>query len=174
MSDTQFVAQVVIEAPIETVWEAITRRGEVLPHFFGNVMHTPALEPGAPIQMRSPNGKYAGVVGEITVCDPPHKFAHTFRFTNFDDPPCEVVYELKEVDGGTEFTLISDKVPTGTKTAKQMAQGGQFITDVLKSVVETGQPSLSKRMILGLIKLTAPLAPAKCRAENWPLEVPVA
>lgn len=166
---TQLVSRVVIDADIQRVWDAITKRGEVLPHFFGNVMHTPALEPGAQLQMRSPDNKYVGVVGEILECEPPHRFAHTFRFTNFDDPPCKVTYELKEVDGGTEFTLISDQVPVGTKTAKQMAQGGSFITDVLKSVCETGRPTFGKRMILGIIKLTAPFSPAKCRVEHWPM-----
>lgn len=171
---TQQVSRVVINADIQTVWDAITKRGEVLPHFFGNVMHAPELAPGAPIQMRSPNNKYAGVVGEILECDPPHRFAHTFRFTNFDDPPCNVIYELKEVEGGTEFTLISDQVPVGTKTEKQMGQGGSFITDVLKSVCETGRPSFGKRLILGIIRLTTPLAPARSKVENWPMQRSVA
>ncbi len=167
---TKQVTRVVIKADIQTVWDALTKRGEVLPHFFGNVMHAPKLAPGAPIQMRSPNNKYVGVVGEILECDPPHRFSHTFRFTNFDDPPCVVTYELKEVEGGTEFTLIADKIPSGTKTEKQMGQGGPFITDVLKSVIETGRPSFGKRMILTIIKLSAPLAPAKCKIENWPMD----
>lgn len=128
------------------------------------------MEPGAPLQMRSPNGKYTGIVGNIVECDPPHRLSHTFKFTNFDDPECRVTYELKEVDGGTEFTLISDRIPSGTKTEKQMAQGGPFITDVLKSVVETGRPSVGKRLILGIIGLTAPLSPAKCKAEHWPMQ----
>ncbi len=90
-----------------------------------------------------------------------------------DDPPCKVTYELKEVEGGVEFTLTSSEIPAGTKTEKQMAQGGPFITSVLKSVVETGRPSFGKRMLLGIIKLTQPLSPAKCRSEHWPLDRPV-
>lgn len=175
MSETsQQVSKVMINAPIQTVWNVLTQRGKPLPHFFGNVLHTTNLEPGAPIQMRTPNGKYTGVVGEILEFDPPRRFCHTFKFTNFDDPPCRVTYELREVDGGTEFTLISDQIPRGTKTEKQMAQGGPFITDVLKSVVETGRPAFGKRLILGIIGLTAPFAPSKCKAENWPLNRPAA
>lgn len=167
---TQQICKVLIKAPIQDVWNALTKEGEVLPFFFGSVMHTTGLKPGAQLRMRTPNGKFTGVVGEILECNPPHRFSHTFRFTNFDDPPCVVIYELKEVDGGVEFTLISDKVPVGTKTEKNMAQGGPFITDVLKSLVETGRPSFGKRILLCIISLMGPLSPARCRSEHWPLD----
>lgn len=167
---TQQVTRIIIKAPIQQVWDALTQEGVVLNHFFGSVMHTTGLKPGAQLRMRTPDGKYTGVVGEILECNPPYRFSHTFRFTNLDEAPCRVTYELKEVDGGVEFTLISDAVPVGTKTEKQMAQGGPFICDVLKSVVETGRPSFGKRMILGIIRLTTPLTPARCRSENWPLD----
>lgn len=170
MSETvEHVVRVIIKAPIQKVWDALTQEGEVLPHFFGSVMHTTGLKPGAQLRMRTPDGAYTGVVGEILECDPPFRFAHTFRFTNLDDPPCRVTYELKEVEGGVEFTLISSEIPSGTKTEKQMAQGGHFITSVLKSVVETGRPTFGKRILLKIIGLAQPFSPARCRSENWPL-----
>ncbi len=167
---TRQVSKVFIKASIQDVWNAITKEGEPLPFFFGSVMHTTGLQPGSQIRMRSPDGKYTGVVGEILECTPPYKFSHTFKFTNYDDTPCIVTYELKEVEGGVEFTLISDNVPVGTKTEKDMAQGGAFITDVLKSVVETGRPSFGKRILLGIISLAGRFSPAKCRTEHWPLD----
>jgi uncharacterized protein YndB with AHSA1/START domain len=45
-----------IEAPVERVWEAITKEKEVLPHFYNSVMHTPELAAGSPLRMRSPIG----------------------------------------------------------------------------------------------------------------------
>lgn len=167
----QLVHRVIIKATIQQVWDALTREGEVLPFFFGSVMHTTGLKPGAQLRMRTPNGKYTGVVGEILECKPPYRFSHTFRFTNFNDPPCRVTYELREVEGGVEFTLTSDEIPCGTKTEGQMAQGGSFITSVLKSVVETGRPSLSYRLLLMLIRIMP--SPAACKSELWPLDRPV-
>ncbi len=82
--------------------------------------------------MRSPNDRATAVVGEILEFDPPRCFAHTFKFTSCDDPLCIVRYELKSIEGGTEFTLISENVPVGTKTEKQMAGGGKMIVDGLK------------------------------------------
>ena len=37
--------------------------------------------------------------------DPPHRYSMTFKFTNFDDATCKVIHELKEVEGGTEYTF---------------------------------------------------------------------
>lgn len=170
---TRQVCQVVIKAPIQVVWDALTRQGQPLPFFFGSVMHTTGLAPGAQLRMRSPDGKFTAVVGEILECSPPTRFSHTFRFTDLNDPACVVTYELREVDGGTEFTLTSDQVPVGTKTEKNMAQGGAFITDVLKSLVETGRPSLSKRILLAIIRAMGPFSPAASRSEHWPLDRPV-
>lgn len=162
------VFQVHIDAPIESVWETLTKQDEVLPFFFGNVLKTPGLEPGAPIRMRSPNGKYTGVVGDVVDFDPPNLYSHTFRFTNLEDPPCKVIYKLESADGGTDFTLITEDVPAGTKTEKMMAQGGDFITKTLKSLVETGKPPFSSRFILTMIKLMAFTTPKTCLSENWP------
>lgn len=165
---TKQVYRVTIDAPIETVWKTLTKENEVLPFFFGAVLNTPGLKPGAPIRMRSPDGKFTAVVGDVIEFDPPNRYSHTFRFTNYDDPPCTVIYDLKDVDGQTEFTLTTADVPTGTKTEKQMAQGGHFITKTMKSLIETGKPPMSTRMILTIIKLTAFMTPKKCLSSNWP------
>ena len=164
------IYRVVIEADIHDVWERLTRQGEPLPFFFGSVLHTTGLAPGAPIRMRTPNGKFTGVVGEVLEIDPPHRYSHTFKFTALDDPPCTVIYELKEIEGGTEFTLITENVPVGTKTESYMAQGGDFITRTLKGLLETGRPPLKSRMILTMCHLTEWMNPAKSRSEHWPLD----
>jgi uncharacterized protein YndB with AHSA1/START domain len=167
---TKQVFRVVINAPIEKVWATLTEKDKVLPFFFNSVLNTTTLAPGAPIRMRSPNGKYTAVVGEVLEFDPPRRFSHTFKFTNLDDQPCVVIYELKSIEGGTEFTLTSDRVPTGTKTEKYMAGGGKFITNVLKAYVESGRPSLMARFVACMNFLMAPFTPSKCRSENWPLD----
>ena len=167
---TKQVHRVVINAPIEKVWETLTKTDAVLPFFFCSVLKTTKLEVGAPVRMRSPDGKLTGVVGEVTEFDPPHCFAHTFKFTNYDDPLCLVRYELKSIEGGTEFTLTSENVPVGTMTEKQMGSGGKMIADALKVYVESGKPSFVSRMIVILNFLTGPLAPKKCRSEHWPLD----
>ncbi|MEM6573757.1 MAG: SRPBCC domain-containing protein [Pseudomonadota bacterium] len=162
------IYRVVINAPIETVWSELVKTDQVLPFFFGAVCKTPEqLEVGAPVAMQTTNGKYRSVVGKVLDFSPPHRYAHTFKFTNHDDAPCTVTYELKEVAEGVEFSLITTNVPVGTKTEKGMAQGGPFIVNTFKSVVENGRPTFGGRLMLGIIGLVQPLTPKVCRSENW-------
>jgi uncharacterized protein YndB with AHSA1/START domain len=169
MGDTEkAVFKVHIKGTIDQVWREITKTDEAQGAMFNMQLHTPGLEPGAPIRMRSLNGKYTGVSGEVLEFDPPHRYSHTFRFTQYDDPPCKVIYELKEVEGGVEFTLIAEDMPSGTKTAKQMSQGGKFIVNTLKAIVENGQPSLGTRMLYVLFRLMEPMSPKSTLSTNWP------
>jgi hypothetical protein len=112
-------------------------------------------------------------VGEILEVEPPYKLSHTMKFTAYDDPYCTVTYELREVDGGVEFTLTSEDIPAGTKTAKDMVRGGEFIVGTLKAVIENGKPPLSTRLLFGMFGLLAPfITPKQCLTQNWPLEGP--
>ena len=162
--------RVTIRAPIHKVWAELTRADSTLPFFFNGTLRTPGLEMGAPIRMVSKNGKFTSVVGEVLEFDPPYRYAHTFRFTNLDDPPSVVRYRLKEVDGGTEFTLINEGVKAGSKSEKYMRSGGTFITRNLKAFVETGRATGSGRVLLFVMNLFAPFTPARCRSEHWPFD----
>ena len=170
----QAVFRIFIEAPVERVWREVVRRDEPNAIFFGNCMRIPgpggdngALEQGCRIRMRTKNGKHTIVVGEVTEFDPPRRFAHTFRFTTLDDPACTVVYDLKPVEGGTEFTLTILDIPVGTKTEKYMRQGGDFITATLKGLAEKGKPPLSKRLMLAMMSAFAFTTPKRCLSEHW-------
>src|SRR5262245_846969 len=113
-----------IRGTVEAVWNEITKTTEPQGCFFNTQLHTPGLAPGQPMQMRTKSGRYVVAVGEVLEYDPPRRYAHTFRFTSNDDPPCRVIYELKELNGGVEFTMRLEDLPAGTVTAKQMKQGG--------------------------------------------------
>jgi uncharacterized protein YndB with AHSA1/START domain len=164
------VFKVLIRGPIQAVWHEITKTNEPQLCMFNMKLDTDGLEPGGQIRMRSPNGKHTGVVGEVLEFQPPHRYVHTFRFTQYDDPPCVIIHELKEVAGGVEYTLTHENVPAGTKTAKQMNLGAALIAKTLKAVVERGQPPFGVRLLYLLFKVLGPLTPKKCRSENWPLD----
>jgi len=163
------VFKVVIEGSIDAVWRELTRTDDLQKAMFNTRLHTRGLAPGAKIAMRTGNGKYTGVVGEVLEFDPPHRYVHTFRFTQYDDPACKVIYELREVPGGTEFVLRLEDVPTGTKTAKEMIRGGDMIVKTMKSIIETGKPAFGIRMLYVLFGLMEPFSPAKSRSEHWPV-----
>ena len=165
------IYKVLIDAPIETVWSALVKTDEVLPFFFGSVCKTTGeLKVGTPMAMETLNGKYRSVVGEVLEFSPPHRYSHTFKFTAYDDLPCTVTYVLKETSEGVEFSLITTNVPVETKTEKGMAQGGTFIVNTFKSMVEDGRPSIGSRMMLAMMRAFQPFTPNSCKTENWPFE----
>ncbi len=161
--------RVVIDGSLEEVWNEITRTDAPIAAFFNSRMDVSQLVPGARLAMRSPDGKYTGVVGRILEVVPLRRFSHTFRFTNFDDPECRVICELEQLAEGVQFTLTIEDLPPGTKTAKQMLQGGKLIVNTLKAVIETGRPSFGTRVLFGLFKVMAPLSPKRCLSHNWPV-----
>lgn len=167
-SGEKAVYRVRINAPIETVWRTLVKTDEALPFFFGAVCKTRnGLNAGEPMAMRTKNGKFTSVVGKVLEFSPPHRYAHTLKFTNLDDAPVTVEYDLKEVDGGVDFTLTTLGAIPGSKTAGSMAQGGPYIVKTLKNIAETGRPGLGATLMLGMIGLMAPFTPKQCASENW-------
>ena len=162
----QLFQKIFISGSMEDVWQEITKTHEPQKAVFNMQLHS-ELEPGKPMQMRTENGKYTGVVGKVLEFDPPHRFVHTMRFTQYDDPECTVTYELEQVEGGVEFTLRVDDLAEGTKTAKDMAGGASFICNNIKSLVEKGNVTFMVRMAYGMFKLMEPFSPAKTKSENW-------
>lgn len=160
-----------IAAPIETVWSILVATDKPLPFFFGSVCDTAdGLKTGARMRMVHPNGKIAMVVGEVLAFEPPYRYAHTFKMTNLDDDPCQVTYELREKDDGTEFDLIIEGAIEGSKLHKQMLGAQDFISSNLKRLSETGKPAFSGKMVTVMSPLVALLAKKQQRVEYWPLE----
>lgn len=166
------VHKIFIAAPISKVWQQITKRDGLQAQFFNSRLDTPGLQTGAPIRMRTGrDGKYTSVVGEVLEFDPPYVYSHSFKFTSLDDPYCKVTYRLAEVDGGTEFTLINEDMPAGSKTEDYMTKGADFILNTLKGVMENGQPPFKYRLLLAMIGALAFTTPKKCNSENWPFDL---
>ncbi len=164
------IFRIVIAGTKDAIWREITKTDELQATMFNMRLHTPALEPGQPLQMRTANAKYTGVVGTIEEVDRPNRFVHTLRFTDGNDPACRITYELKDADGGVEFTLIVDDYEAGSKADKSLRRGGPMIVQTLKSVVETGKAPLSTRALYAVFGLLAPLTPKRMKSEHWPLD----
>ena len=165
------VFKIFIQADIQRVWRELTKTGEAQGAVFNAWLHARGgLAPGAAMQMRTGTGKQVLVVGEVVACEPPDRVVHTHRFTQHDDPVCQVSYELKPVGSGVEVTLRVIGLPEGTPTAKSMSSGGTMILNSLKAICETGRPSFGTRLMYWMFDRMEFVLPARTRSEHWPLE----
>jgi uncharacterized protein YndB with AHSA1/START domain len=164
------VFRIFIKADIQRVWRELTKQGEAQGAVFNAWLHsTGALGAGMPMQMRTGTGRHVIVDGRVEVFEPPHRFVHTHRFTQFDDPVCRVSYELRPVGDGVEVTLKVSGMPSGTRTAKSMAGGGKSILASLKAICETGRPALGTRLMYWMFDHMEFMLPARTKSEHWPL-----
>ena len=162
--------KILIRAPIDRVWSELIKTTSPRPFFWNSSWDTRAMAEGNTYRMLSADKRTVGVTGEILEMDPPHRLVTSFRLTSLDDPPSRVIYELTETPDGTEFVLITEQVEAGSKSEKSMADGSKFIVENFKAYVETGKVTFGARMMLGMMRLMAPLAPKSMRAEKWPLD----
>ena len=163
------VFRIYIAADIQRVWRELTKTGEAQGAVFNAWLHTSGLVPGAAIQMRTGSGRHVLVVGQVLACEAPLHYAHSHRFTQHDDPVCEVHYELKPAGSGVEVTLRIVGLPPGTATAKSMGSGSTMILNALKSICESGRPPLGTRLMYFAFEHMEFVLPARTRSEHWPM-----
>jgi uncharacterized protein YndB with AHSA1/START domain len=163
------VFRIFIKADIQRVWHELTKTSEAQGAVFNAWLHTTGFAAGERMQMRTGTGKHVIVDGEIVAFEPPYRFAHTHRFTQYDDPPCTVSYELKPIGDGVEVTLRVIGMPSGTRTAKSMASGGTMIVNTLKAICETGRPAFGTRLMYWMFDHMEFVLPARTRSASWPL-----
>ena len=164
------IFRIVIDGSPEAIFRELTRTDGLVPAIFNSRMVTTGMRPGGRMQMRTASGEHTIVDGQIVEFDPPRRFVHTHRFTQFDDPVCRVTYELKPVTGGIEVTLTVDDIPLGTKTENEMRRGGDFILRNLKAIVESGRPPLGTRLMYAAFGAMEFVLPKRTKSVHWPLE----
>ncbi|HJP66717.1 MAG TPA: SRPBCC domain-containing protein [Actinomycetota bacterium] len=140
MSDIGTSQSIVIEAPIDRVWEAVTTPDQIKQWFFGVDTETDWTE-GSSIVHR---GEYQGQAyedrGTILEIQPPRTLVHTHwsPASGLPDEPENyerISWELAERDGSTELTISESNL--ASEEAKETSeQNWTMVLGKLKELLE--------------------------------------
>ena len=138
----KLVNQIIINAPQERVWEAITTPEFTARYYYGCAVETD-LTAGSPFIYKMPDGSPI-VEGEVVLSDPPNRLVHTYHSLwppMNEDTPTKVTWELASMPGGvTRVTVIHEEFQGETATYQGLQSGGwAWILSNMKTVLETGE-----------------------------------
>lgn len=141
-SKPQLVYQIIINAPQEQVWTAITTPEFTTRYYYGSTLQTD-LSVGSPFTYLMPNGAPI-VEGEVVESDPPNRLIHTYHSLwppMNEDAPTTVTWELEAMPGGiTKVTVIHADFAGETATYQGLQSGGwTWILSNMKTLLETGE-----------------------------------
>lgn len=133
-----------LSAPRELVFEAITR-----PEHFAVWFGTAAVEvpqdsltmdvrPGGAFRavMVLPDGNRINWAGEYKVVEPPSHLAMTLTDQPGDDAGLPVLFDLEEVDGGTQLTIRQDRSDFSDEQVAATIAGYNAFVDDIERVLE--------------------------------------
>jgi uncharacterized protein YndB with AHSA1/START domain len=129
----------VVKAPLPKVWDALINPELVKQYFFGSNMETD-LKVGSPIYFWGDyEGKPYKDKGIIQEYVPNQLLSYTYlsNWSNLPDVPENyllVTYSVKEVDGGTELTIVQTNYDD--EKAKHSEENWKIVIDGLKKLVE--------------------------------------
>ncbi len=151
----EILTSIDIKAPIQRVWDEITRAGTCRP-MFETVYHR-VLEAGKPFRYSSADGKRTFVFGEFVEIEPPRRLVHTFNsaFDGGKEPETLVTWTLAETAPGvTRVTLRHERFPTESRTFKGVTKGWAEILEMFRVGIERGtypfRPRLRNRVMAAI------------------------
>lgn len=135
--------QIIIKAPQERVWQAITTSEFTSRYYYGCSLTTD-LSVGSPFTYSMPNGAPV-VEGQVAASEPPNRLVHTYHSLwppMNEDAPTRVTWELEPMPGGvTRVTVVHEGFQGETPTYAGLQGGGwAWILSNMKTLLETGEP----------------------------------
>jgi uncharacterized protein YndB with AHSA1/START domain/DNA-binding transcriptional ArsR family regulator len=139
----RLVYQIIIKAPPERVWEAITTPEFTTRYYYGSALATD-LSVGSPFTYHMSDGAPI-VEGVVLASEPPRRLVHTYHSLwppMDEDAPTRVTWELEAMPGGvTKVTVVHEDFQGETATYNGLQSGGwAWILSNMKTLLETGEP----------------------------------
>ena len=133
-----------LRAPRELVFEAITRPEHFAVWFGTAEVEVPQdtltmdVRPGGAFRavMHLPDGNRIDWAGSYVTVEPPAHLAMTLTDQPGDDVGLPVLFDLEEVDGGTQLTIRQDRADFSDEQVEATIAGYNAFIDDIERVVE--------------------------------------
>ena len=135
------VFQIYIRSSAKHLWQALTQPEKTRQYFYGTSIRSD-FKAGSKVdyyQLDEAGNEFSPVVGEIIDVVPEKLLDHTFTFTDRDDPPSRVTYQIEEMGEMVKLTVIHSELDAASRTYEDVGQGWPYIISGLKSMLETGE-----------------------------------
>lgn len=134
-------ASIIINAPIEQIWDALTKPEQVKEYFFGTDLDT-TWEVGTPIFFRGEwEGKAYEDKGAVLEFNAPHSLSYDYwsGLSGVEDKPEQyqiLRYDLEPKGDGVEVTISQSNIETQEK-ADHSTANWKMVLDGLKKYIES-------------------------------------
>lgn len=135
--------RVYVRTSLAEAWAAVISPEFTRQYFFGSAFASPPVA-GEPFSSVLPNGMVA-VDGRVEAVDAPHTLVHTWN-VHYDpaqesEPESRVTWTLFEAgEDLVRVQVVHSSLDASPHTARNVAEGWDYILSGLKSVLETGKP----------------------------------
>jgi uncharacterized protein YndB with AHSA1/START domain len=144
---TAHVNDVFLRATVDQVWQAITDPALTAKYFHRTAIQS-SFQPGTDVRyvdVRTGEPGADMVVGEIEICEPPHRLVHTwlvlYDAAMAEEPPGRVEWNIDAAgDGLVRLRVRHGELGRSPLTWAEVQDGWVWILDSLKSLLETGEP----------------------------------
>ncbi len=143
MKPHDFVYVMVIAAPPEKVWEAITT-AEFTRQYWHATRVRSDWQKGSTIEffVDDDDGERVGCEGRILEADRPVTLSYSWHFPGnpevADEKPSRVTFTLEPLQQHTRLTLVHDEFQDESRMAPMVTAGWPLVLSGLKTLLETG------------------------------------
>ena len=164
-SGRERVVSIFIRAPVERVWNEITKTSSVQRALYNTTM-IGELTPGSRLRFTSADQRRVFVVGEVIEVVPPTRFVHTYIMTMEHDAETTVAWDLAAEGDGCRVTLTHSGWTDAHTSEEKTVKAWNEILRLLKSEIETGTLPIKTRITYKLMGLFSFALPKRTTAKH--------
>lgn len=145
MAQPEFYYVLLIDAPRDRVWEALTNGAFTRQYWHATDVRSDwAKGSNVEFLVESDEGPVVGCAGKVLEADRPARLSYSWHFPLNPkcaaEEPSRVTFELEEIEGATKLVVRHDQfTSTSSETYQMVRDGWPYVLAGLKTLCEKGE-----------------------------------